>query len=98
MGDCTCHLAGGNSPWCSIHGRAATTIAEAAAFDIRRESEAGMAWDAIAPIIRSAIEPYLGALSMIARHPCHVSNETRPDWHCGECASCIARDALNGEG
>lgn len=45
---------------------------------------------------KRAEEVYRSALAMIARHPCWAADKERPDWHCGECASCVAGDALRG--
>lgn len=48
-----------------------------------------------APLLASReADRHREALEMIARHPCHAADKARPDWHCGECASCVAQDAL----
>lgn len=39
-------------------------------------------------------ERYREALRMIAKHPCGGAQRPGDDWHCGECAWCIAKEAL----
>ena len=34
------------------------------------------------------------ALQMIGKHPCWAQTKGGPKWHCGECASCVANEAL----
>lgn len=51
--------------------------------------------DMLAAQFRAHFGDAVAALEMIGRHPCHAADRITPlEYHCGECAACVAKDAL----